>query len=119
MASELNDSEAVRAKVREGYGQIAKAGSSCCGPAKSCCGGGNAQLVASQVIALAHFLLNGALDIGECVLGIAPARPFERLLKEAHPVMVANEPGPIEGRSIHVRNMSEAHRQALIEALGE
>ena len=49
MTSESNDSEAVRAKVREGYGQIAKAGSSCCGPAKSCCCGGNAQLVATSV----------------------------------------------------------------------
>ena len=32
------DSEAVRQKVREGYGQIAKSGGSCCGPAPTCCG---------------------------------------------------------------------------------
>jgi AhpD family alkylhydroperoxidase len=32
------DSEAVRQKVREGYGQIAKSGGSCCGPAQTCCG---------------------------------------------------------------------------------
>ena len=50
---------------------------------------GHTQLVAGQIVPLAHFLLNGALDIGEGVLGIAPARPFERLLKEAQAVMVA------------------------------
>jgi len=32
------DSESVREKVREGYGQIAKSGGSCCGPAPTCCG---------------------------------------------------------------------------------
>jgi len=31
--------EAIRKKVREGYGAIAKAESSCCGPTKSCCSG--------------------------------------------------------------------------------
>ncbi len=49
MASELNESENVRAKVREGYGQIAKAGGSCCGPAKSCCGTGNADVLVATV----------------------------------------------------------------------
>ena len=33
-----NDSEAVRQKVREGYGKIAGSGGSCCGPAPTCCG---------------------------------------------------------------------------------
>jgi len=32
------DSEAVRQKVREGYGKIAGNGGSCCGPAPTCCG---------------------------------------------------------------------------------
>ena len=32
------DSEAVRQKVRQGYGQIAQSGGSCCGPAPTCCG---------------------------------------------------------------------------------
>lgn len=32
------DSEAVRQKVREGYGKIASLGGSCCGPAPTCCG---------------------------------------------------------------------------------
>jgi SAM-dependent methyltransferase len=32
------DSEAVRQKVREGYGRIAGSGGSCCGPAPTCCG---------------------------------------------------------------------------------
>ena len=49
MTSSTHDSDAVREKVREGYGAIARQGSSCCGPAKSCCGGGNAQVVATSV----------------------------------------------------------------------
>jgi len=32
------DSEAVRQKVREGYGKIAESGGSCCGPSPTCCG---------------------------------------------------------------------------------
>ena len=32
------DSEAVRLKVREGYGKIAGSGGSCCGPSPTCCG---------------------------------------------------------------------------------
>ena len=32
------DSEAVRQKVREGYGKIAGSGGSCCGPVPTCCG---------------------------------------------------------------------------------
>ncbi len=47
MTSDTRDQDAVREKVREGYGAIARQGSSCCGPAKSCCGGGNAQAVAA------------------------------------------------------------------------
>jgi arsenite methyltransferase len=33
------EKEEIKKVVREGYAQIAKQGSSCCGPAKSCCGG--------------------------------------------------------------------------------
>ncbi len=37
----MSDSaEKIRQQVREGYGAIARTGSSCCGPASSCCGGG-------------------------------------------------------------------------------
>ena len=43
MTPDTQDSEAVREKVREGYGAIARQGESCCGPVKSCCGGGNAE----------------------------------------------------------------------------
>jgi arsenite methyltransferase len=32
------DSEAVRQKVRDGYGKIADSGGTCCGPAPTCCG---------------------------------------------------------------------------------
>jgi len=49
MTLDIHDPEAVRAQVREGYGAIARQGSSCCGPGKSCCGGGNAQAVAAAV----------------------------------------------------------------------
>jgi len=49
MAPESKDSEEVRAKVREGYGQIAKAGGSCCGPAKSCCGSPDPAALAESV----------------------------------------------------------------------
>ncbi len=33
-----SDAEAVRQKVREGYGKIAGSGGSCCGPTPTCCG---------------------------------------------------------------------------------
>ena len=38
MSEAIQDKEAVREKVRAGYGQIAKSGGSCCGPAPTCCG---------------------------------------------------------------------------------
>lgn len=49
MTSDTVNSEAIRAKVREGYGAIARQGGSCCGPAKSCCSGGSAEAVATAV----------------------------------------------------------------------
>ncbi|HRT64802.1 MAG TPA: arsenite methyltransferase [Candidatus Hydrogenedentes bacterium] len=49
MTSETTNPEAVREKVREGYGAIARQGGSCCGPSKSCCGSGNAAAVATAV----------------------------------------------------------------------
>ena len=49
MTSETTNPEAVREKVREGYGAIARQGGSCCGPAKSCCGSGNAHAVATAI----------------------------------------------------------------------
>jgi len=49
MTSETTNPEAVREKVREGYGAIARQGGSCCGPAKSCCGSGNAHAVATGI----------------------------------------------------------------------
>jgi SAM-dependent methyltransferase len=38
MSEKVKDQEAVREKVRAGYGQIAKSGGSCCGPTPTCCG---------------------------------------------------------------------------------
>jgi len=49
MTSETTNPESVRQKVREGYSAIARQGGSCCGPAKSCCGSGNAHAVATGV----------------------------------------------------------------------
>ena len=41
--------ETVREAVRKGYGEIARKGTSCCGPAASCCGSGSAAGVAQAV----------------------------------------------------------------------
>lgn len=41
--------QTVRENVRKGYAAIAKSGGSCCGPAKSCCGSGDAVGVAKAV----------------------------------------------------------------------
>ena len=49
MTSETANPEAVREKVREGYGAIARQGGSCCGPAKSCCGSDNTHAVATGI----------------------------------------------------------------------
>lgn len=38
MSKAIQNKEAVRQKVREGYGKIAKSGGSCCGSAPTCCG---------------------------------------------------------------------------------
>jgi len=48
-----SDSETIRAKVREGYAEIARQDvgkqSCCCGPTKSCCGSGDPNAVAAAV----------------------------------------------------------------------
>jgi SAM-dependent methyltransferase len=41
--------QSVRESVRKGYAAIAASGGSCCGPSKSCCGGGDAAGVARAV----------------------------------------------------------------------
>lgn len=46
---ETNDANEVRNAVRAGYAEIAKTGSSCCGPAKSCCGAGAPDALAANV----------------------------------------------------------------------
>ena len=38
MSETIQDKEAVREKVRTGYGMIAKSGGSCCGATPTCCG---------------------------------------------------------------------------------
>jgi len=40
MSEAIQDKEAVRQKVRDGYGKIAKSGGACCGPTSTCCGSG-------------------------------------------------------------------------------
>lgn len=50
MTSDNHDPEAVRAKVREGYGAIARqGGGSCCGPGASCCGASNPTALAANM----------------------------------------------------------------------
>jgi len=39
------DTKDIKEKVKEGYGKIAKQGTSCCGSATSCCGSPNPALV--------------------------------------------------------------------------
>lgn len=41
--------EEVRQAVRSGYGQIAKTGASCCGPASSCCGTSSTPVAAEEL----------------------------------------------------------------------
>ncbi|OQB43192.1 MAG: Malonyl-(acyl-carrier protein) O-methyltransferase [Candidatus Hydrogenedentes bacterium ADurb.Bin179] len=43
------DSNSVRIKVQEGYAKIAQQGGSCCGPSKSCCGGGDMDALAVSI----------------------------------------------------------------------
>jgi len=45
----IDGHQTVRERVRKGYAAIAEGGGSCCGPAKSCCGGGNATGVAKAI----------------------------------------------------------------------
>ncbi len=49
--TETPDAEAIRAKVREGYGKIAAGEGSCCGPTPNCCGSAPAasELLAQQI----------------------------------------------------------------------
>ena len=84
--NELEEQEAVRQAVREGYGQIARNESSCCGP--SCCGGtapDQAELLAQAVGYQAEELkdmpegANMGLSCGNPV-ALASLRPGEAVL---------------------------------------
>jgi len=68
------DSEAVREKVRAGYGQIARSGGSCCGSTPTCCGSppAEAEWLARQVGYSAEEL--GALPDG-ANLGLSCGNP--------------------------------------------
>ncbi len=85
MTLDRQDHETVRARVREGYGAIARQGGSCCGPAKSCCGGSNADAVAAGVgysadeLALLPEGANMGLSCGNPT-AIAGLKPGEVLL---------------------------------------
>ena len=54
------------------------------------------QLIASEIIALSNLLLDGAFNIAECELRVAPARQRERVTQEAQPVGIGCEPRFIE-----------------------
>ena len=64
-----------------------------------------AKFIASKIVALAHFLLDCAFYIRECVLRIAPARPTQYVLKEAQPVAFRGKPGFIECSPVVIRVM--------------
>ncbi len=103
--------DTIRAKVRDGYGAIARQGGSCCGPAKSCCGTGNADALAAGVGYAADDLASlpeganmglscgnptamAALKPGEVVLDLGSGGGFDVFI-------AAQKVGP-EGRAIGV-----------------
>src|SRR4051794_25623772 len=49
MNERIKTPEDVRQAVRSGYGQIAKTGVSCCGPASSCCGTSSTPVAAEEL----------------------------------------------------------------------
>ena len=64
---------------------------------------GSSQFIASEIVALANFLVDGALDIAKRVLRIAPARPGERVAQEAQSVGIRREPRFIKSGGIVMR----------------
>lgn len=108
---EEKNADTIRAKVRDGYGAIARQGGSCCGPAKSCCGTGNADALAAGVGYAADDLASlpeganmglscgnptaiAALKQGEVVLDLGSGGGFDVFI-------AAQKVGP-EGRAIGV-----------------
>jgi len=66
---------------------------------------GSAQFITSKIVALAHFLLDRAFHIRECVLRFTPTGPTQGVLKEAQTVAVRGKPGFVECRPIVIRIM--------------
>lgn len=62
---------------------------------------GSAEFIASKIVALENLLLDGALNVAKGELRIAPARPTQRVLKEAQPVAVRGKPGFIKKSPDH------------------
>ncbi|MDD5707630.1 MAG: arsenite methyltransferase [Kiritimatiellae bacterium] len=115
----------IRETVRKGYAEIAKHGGSCCGPARSCCGGGSAAGVAKAVgysdaelatlpdganmgLSCGNPGAIAALKPGEVVLDLGSGGGFDVFL-------VAQKVGP-KGRAIGVdmtpEMLSKARRNA-------
>jgi arsenite methyltransferase len=63
------DKEEIRKVVREGYGKIAKQDSSCCAPAKSCCGSTNSTQDISRKIGYSEEELNAVPEGANLGLG--------------------------------------------------
>jgi SAM-dependent methyltransferase len=63
------EKEEIRKVVREGYGKIAKQGNSCCGPVKSCCGGGDLAQDISKSIGYSEEELNAVPEGANLGLG--------------------------------------------------
>jgi hypothetical protein len=49
----------------------------------------------------------------------SPARPGERVTQEVQPVGIRSEPRFIKSRGIVMSYIREAHREAVVEALGK
>src|SRR5271165_2725209 len=64
-------------------------------------------------------LLDGALDVAECVGRIAVARPTKRLVEKDHLVGFALEEGGIVPIFIVMRNMPECIAESLVEGFAE
>jgi len=61
--------ETIKTIVREGYAKIAKRGSSCCGPAKSCCGSADGAQDISEKIGYTEEDLTGVPEGANLGLG--------------------------------------------------
>ncbi|MBN9615128.1 MAG: hypothetical protein J0G35_06090 [Acidobacteriales bacterium] len=66
-----------------------------------------------------HLFLDGSLYIAEGEGRLTVAWPAQKMFQEAETVYLVCEPLLVESRQVIVRNISEAHRQPIVELLRE